>query len=238
MTSTLDKPKTTLWSLALESQEIDGQLAIAYDLITSEDPEERAQGETLITELLQAASANQALFKEKLNGLCHIRESLLGKAAFLKQTAEARLEQAKAAEKRAESLLAYATRVLEATNPGQKKFELPEFTISSRRSKAVELDESYPDDLPDKFFQSEITIKVTGVDRTSVDALIESFQDELQKFARDVGNFPAVYPDMHCDWSITPGKRSPSKTAIKAAIERGQQVPGAQLVERRNWSVK
>lgn len=226
MTSTLDKPKTTLWSLALESQEIDGQLAIAYDLISSEDPEERAQGETLITELLQTASANQALFKEKLNGLCHIREQVLGKAAHLRNLSKAWLEKAEAAEKQAESLLAYATRVLEATNPGQKKFELPEFTISSRASEAVDDETLNADVLPSNLTRAELRFRVHGATSATIRELEEAINQLLHEWPTP----------LTIDWSET--KVAADKPAIKTALKAGLKVPGAQLIKRRNWSVK
>lgn len=40
------------------------------------------------------------------------------------------------------------------------------------------------------------------------------------------------------DYELQEPKVSPDKTAIKAAIEAGQTVPGATLVERRTWKIQ
>lgn len=153
-----DTAPASLYQIALETQAIDGELAIAMASATSDDPEEVEQAEALITGLLQRANTNATALKQKANAICAGIEALRGRAAYLKQQAISRTEKSKADEAAAERLLTYLVRTMTALNPGQTKFQLPDFTLSSRKSESVVID---PDaSLPADLCRHEITIKI------------------------------------------------------------------------------
>ena len=222
MTSTTPKP--SLYSLTLESQEIDGELAIAMAKLTSGDEAEQAEAEEMITSLLERASETGNLLNQKANAICHVREALLGKAAYLREIAADRLEKAAAEEKAAEHLLTYLTRMLSALNPGQKKFALPEYTVSSRTSQAVEIED---DDIPLEHCRFEIKVKLDAGCQEAADQVVAVITETLRDH---LGLQNSI-------WDIDV-KTAPDKAGLKPLLASGQQVPGAQLVTRTKWSIK
>lgn len=217
MTQAIEKPTSTpsLYQIALDSQLVDGEMAIAFGLASSEDPEEQARAEELISSLLQRASGNSALLKQKANAICHVHESLLGKAAHLRQIAADRLAKAEAEEKAAERLLKYLTYCLSALNPGQSKFELPEYTVASRKSEAVAFHDE--DRLPDQYKQVEIKLKIPAGNAELAASTIEALHASGQA------------PDV---------RSTPDKARIKADLKALIEVPGAHLKRRTSWSIK
>jgi hypothetical protein len=225
MTLTPNRPATpSLYELALDSQEIDGELAIALDKASSEDPEEQQEAEDLITALLQRANTNQRLLHQKANSICYVREMLQGKADFLRKSAAERLAKAEAEERTAERLLSYLTRCLGALNPGQTKFDLPEYTVSARNSEAVEANN---DLLPASCMRHEVKVKLAAGHGEAANQLIAA----VLKVVRDRFNLS----DDECSIVIN---AAPDKAAIKAQLKAGAPVPGAHLIKRTNWSVK
>lgn len=229
MTIAPSKPKTStpsLYQVTLESQEIDGELAIALAKASSEDPEEQAEAEALITSLLERANESQRMLLRKANGICQIREMLLGKAEYLRKGAAERLAKAEAEERAAQRLEDYLLRCLQVLHPGQTKFELPEFTIGSRSSEAVEVD---PDEiLPAEFTRVKLELKLTGVGSASAESVQELIRDHIEEALELPGG----------TYQLSELSIAPDKTAIKDAIKEGATIPGARLVKRRSWSIK
>lgn len=229
--------RTSLYSLTLEAQEVDGQLAIAFDLACSEDPDDQAQAETMIAALLQQSADNQAIRLQKANAICHIHQGLLAKADFLRQVAADRIEKAKAEERSAERLLQYMVKCLSAANPGQKKFPLPEFTIANRPSEAVEIeidtDELTGEETPlvdPEYCRFEISLKLESGHSEAADQVISVITETL----RDVCELPGSAYTLKV-------KRAADKTVLKPvlkALEDGQSIKGARLDKRDNWSIK
>jgi hypothetical protein len=224
MTLTPTKPKASLYELTLEVQEVDGRLALALDLANSDDPEQQEQAQALITELLEKAADNQAVLHRKANAICHVHESLLAKAAHLRQVAADRLEKAAAEERAAERLLDYLTRCLTALNPGQKKFPLPEFTVASRPSEAVEVD---PELVPDSLKRFEVKLKLQPGHAEAADQITAVITETL----RDLYEIAPSEYELVCN-------SAPDKAAIKAQLKAGDPVAGARLDKRINWSIK
>lgn len=214
----------SLYQLALQSQEVDGQLAIAFDLVTSDDPEQQQEAERLISSLLEQANTSQALLHQKANAICHVHESLLARAEHLSQIAADRAAKAAADKRAAERLKDYLSRCLTALHPGQRKFELPEFTVASRASEAIEAD---PELVPPSLQRSEIRIKITSGHAEAVDQLLSVVTETL----RDLYALPG-------DAYEVSYSSSPDKAAIKAAIKAGEPVIGARLDKRTSWSIK
>lgn len=226
MTIAPSKPQTpSLFQIALEGQEIDGELSIALAKASSEDPEEQAEAEALITSLLERANDSQRMLLRKANGICQVREMLLGKAEFLRKGAAERIAKAEAEERAAQRMEDYLLRCLQALHPGQTKFELPEFTIGSRTSEAIEVD---PDKiLPAEFTRVELKLKLTGAGSVSA----ESVRELVRSHVEEALDLPSSAYQLGV--SI-----APDKTAIKDAIKEGATIPGARLVKRRSWSIK
>lgn len=224
MTLAPTEPSPSLYTLALESQEIDGELAIALAKLESEDPEQLAEAETLVEGLLARANDTQRNLARKANAICQVREALLGKAAYLRNAAAERLAKAEAEERNAQRLADYLLKTLQTLHPGQTRFDLPEYNVTSRLSEAVEVD---PDEtLPAEFTRVELKLKLTGPGSDKAQLLQELLLDFLQKTLPS-GQFQLADP-----------KVEPDKTAIKDAIKEGASIPGAQLVKRRSWSIK
>lgn len=226
MTVTPEAPATTsLWQLAIDTQEIDGELAVALDLLSG-DEDEQARANDLITSLLERAADKAALLKQKANAICHVREALLGKAAFLRKSAEERIARAEAEERTAERLLKYLITVLSRLHPGQKKFDLPEYTLASRTTKAIEIvDEAL---IPKDARRTELKLKLPAGSSDLADKLITLLHEAMGEAA---GGGIENAADLTISWS-------PDKKALKALIESGQGAPGARQVANTSWSVK
>jgi len=203
---------------------VDGQLALALDLANSDDPERQAEAETLIEALLKQSADNQAALHRKANAICHVHESLLAKAAHLRQVAADRIAKAEAEERAAERLCQYLSRCLSALNPGQTKFALPEFTVSSRKSEAVEVD---PDLCPDSLKRHEIKVKLQPGNPEAADQLVAV----ITEIIRDFYELPPSAYEIGCT-------SAPDKAAIKAQLKAGDPVAGARLDKRTSWSIK
>jgi hypothetical protein len=226
--------RTSLYALTLEAQEVDGQLAIAFGLACSEDPEEQAQAEAMIGALLQQGSDNQAARLQKANAICHIHQGLLAKADFLRQIAADRIEKAKAEERAAKRLLNYMVGCLAAANPGQKKFPLPEFTITNRPSETVEI-ETDTDEVTGKevplvgpdYCRFEIKLKLEAGHAEQADQVVAVITETL----RDVYELPgSAY--------VIKVERSVDKALLKPKLKAGETIDGASLSKNDNWSIK
>lgn len=213
---------STLYHLTLETQTIDGELALALEKAGSDDPEEQAEAEALIQGLLRRASATSELVQQKANAICHVREALLGKAAFLRQAAAERLAKAEAEERAAQRLSDSLIRCLTTLNPGQKKFPLPEYTISSRTTTSVDVDTVNA--IPPQYLRHEIKIRLQPEGHDSLGALLQA-----------INAATATAPDGTCDVALT---SSPSKTALKDALKSGEQIDGARLQTNQHWTIK
>lgn len=226
MTTTLAQspapPSRSLYALTLESHQIDRQLAAALDLACSDDPEQQAEAESLITSLLEAASDHQALLHEKLSAICRVHEGLLGKATFLRAIAADRLAKAEAQERAADRLLSYLSRCLAALHPGQQVFSLPEHTIRWRSSTAIAIEDDAA--LPASFQRHEIRIRLAPEAAGSLDALLGA-----------IGSASSSIPPGCCSIHAS---AAPDRSSIKAALQAGQLVPGSRLERRRHWSIQ
>jgi hypothetical protein len=247
-----ESPSTSLFSLALESQAIDGELAIALAKLESEDPEEQATAEQLISNLLERAGQAHGLIEQKANAICFVREAMLGKAKYLRDTAAARIERAEAEERNAERLLSYLTTTLAKLHPGQKKFSLPEYTLASRASEAIEIDgDSFEACASNPYCRTEIRIKLSAGQKQieAADNLAATAIELLRDLAElDAGDFDLTVthaPDKAAIKDAIKGAMvsavascTPGLEASAAAQAAATAVPGACLVKRTTWGVK
>lgn len=178
---------TSLYALGIQAQDIDGEIALAAELLATDNPDEEASAIALIEQYLAAKEHTAALLAEKADNVCRYIDHLTAMATFRKEQSKRLADLAEADFKRAEALQQYMLRVLTTLQPEAKSFSLPTHEIKSRRTKAVVVDDEA--ELPSEFLRRKTTYM-------------------------------------------------PDKTAIKAAIQSGQEVPGAHLEERTSWSIK
>ena len=218
---TIARPSKALFALALDAQEIDGELSLAMGLLSSEDPDERQQGEEMITALLEAASdANDALVA-KSDQMLELAQWLQARAAHLKATAKQRMEAAAREEEAADALVARVAAVLSFRNPGQKSFALPEHRLASRASSSVMIeDESM---VPDRFARLEAKVRVPATgEATNHEATLEAMQRQLD--------------ELGIPGELVWEKRA-DKKLILAASKEGVVIPGATVQAKRSWRI-
>ncbi|MEB3256357.1 MAG: hypothetical protein VKJ05_08215 [Synechococcaceae cyanobacterium] len=212
----------SLYALTIEAQQVDGQLAIAFEMATSDDPLQQEQAEALITSLLQDSHHHQGLLLQKANAIGRVHEALLGKARFLRQSAADRLARAEREERGAERLLHYLSRCLCALHPGQRSFSLPEYTLRSRQSSAIAIDDDAR--IPAELCRHEIRIRVAPEAHGALTPLLEA-----------ISAAAAANPASSCEVQTS---SCPDKAAIRQACLNGQSVAGARLESRLHWSLQ
>ncbi len=177
----------SLYALGIQAQYVDGELALAAELLGSDDPDQEDTAIRLVEQYLEAQAHTAALLESKADNICRYIDHLQAVAKFRKDQSQRLAELAAADEKRAQSLTDYMLKVLTTLQPEANRFSLPTHELHSRRSEAVEIEDE--DLIPDDLFKSKTT-------------------------------------------------RSPDKTAIKAALKGGQEIAGARIVQRTNWTIK
>ena len=131
---------TSLYHLGLQAQEISGEIALALELIDSEDIEERETGEALIQQYFAAKGEVQT----KADNYCFVIQNVLrDRARFRKEQAKREYERlvslAESDERKADRMERLLIDVLTKLDPGQSRFDLPRYRISSRSSTSVEI---------------------------------------------------------------------------------------------------
>jgi hypothetical protein len=185
--STTSSSSPTLFNLAIQVQEVSGELALAAELLDSDDPEQQDTARGLVEHFLALDESARSALTTKADQVCHVIDALHGKADFRAKEADRLAALAKADQRRAEKLQTYLIDILLKLNPDNTRFSFPTHELVSRVSEAVDVvDEGL---IPNDLLRETI-------------------------------------------------KYAPDKTAIKAAIKAGTTVPGAELVKRRNWSIK
>lgn len=221
-TSAKASSTSSLYALTIEAQDVDGQLAVAFEMAASDDPEQQEQAEALIASLLQASHHNQALLLQRANAICSVHEALLGKARFLRQSAAERIARAEQEERGAERLLDYLSRCLSALHPGQRSFSLPEFTLRSRTSSAVAIEDEQA--IPPSLRRHEIRIRLAPEAHAALPPLLDLI---TQATASTTASSCEVL-----------ASSSPDKASIREACSGGQSVSGARLESRTHWSIQ
>ena len=222
LTSAKASSSSSLYALTIEAQDVDGQLAVAFEMATSDDPEQQEQAEALIASLLQASHHNQSLLLQKANAICRVHEALLGKGRYLRQCAAERIARAEQEERGAERLLDYISRCLSALHPGQRSFSLPEFTLRSRSSSAVAIEDEQA--IPPSLRRHEIRIRLSPEAHAALPPLLDLITQATASTA------PSC-----CEVLST---SSPDKASIRQACSGGQPVSGARLERRTHWSIQ
>ena len=180
-------PSLSLFSHLINVQEVSGELALAAELLDSDDPEQQESARGLVEHFLALDESARSALTTTADQVCHVIDALQGKADFRAKEAERLAALAKADQRRAEKLQSYLVDILTKLNPDTTRFSFPTHELNSRVSEAVDVfDEGL---IPPELLRETI-------------------------------------------------KYAPDKASIKAAIKAGTEVPGAELVKRRSWSIK
>lgn len=145
----------SLYALGIQAQYIDGEIALAAEMLESDDPEQEATAVAVITEYLEAAAHTKSLLADKADRVCTYIDHLEAVARYRKDQAARLAALAAADAKRAEQLKSYMTKVLTALNPDQTKFSLPTHELRSRKSTSVVIDSEL--DIPTEFLSEKIS---------------------------------------------------------------------------------
>jgi hypothetical protein len=162
-----------LYHLGLQAQEISGEIALALELIDSEDIEERETGEALIQQYFAAKGEVET----KADNYCFVIQNVLrDRARFRKEQAKREYERlvslAESDERKADRMERLLIDVLTKLDPGQSRFDLPRYRISSRSSTSVEITDE--DLIPEDMLRAKTT---TAPDKTLIKQAIQSGQD-------------------------------------------------------------
>ena len=249
----------SLFHLAMEAQEIDGELAIAVAQLSSEDPEEVAAAEELVSSILQRANTSQQALYDKVNQVAFVIKALENRATYFKQQAKTYKEKSDRDQADSDRLLRSTVRILAILHPGKKDFHLPGYDLCSRQSDSTEIvdDQQVPPDL----CRHEITIEIpTGNGELALN-LHQALSDFITDMFCDANPFSMV-----CDADpshFLPNLESiPDKTLVKerikkdtsfeettalsvaygpathAVVLKSDNVPGAAVIRKKTWSLK
>ncbi|MGA1730914.1 MAG: siphovirus Gp157 family protein [Steroidobacteraceae bacterium] len=179
-----ERSASSLYSLGIQAQDIEGEIAMAAELLESDDPEQEAAAIALIEQYLEASSHTKALLVDKADKICLYIDHLEAVAKFRSEQAARLKALAAADEKRIESLKRYMLNVLTALYPSERKFSLPTHELTSRRSEKAIVDD--PDLIPAEFNR----IKAEP-DKTAIKTALKAGKD-----------VPGAHLETNLSWSI------------------------------------
>jgi hypothetical protein len=176
-----------LYHLGLQAQEISGEIALALELIDSDDSEERETGEALIQQYFAA----KGQVETKADNYCFLINNVLrDRARFRKEQAKREYDRlvalAESDERKAARMEALLIDVLTKLEPGQTRFDLPRYRISSRSSTSVEITDE--DLIPEDMLRVKTS---TAPDKALIKRAIQSGQD-----------IPGAQLTTNTNWSI------------------------------------
>lgn len=177
---------SSLYALGIQAQDIASEIALAAELLATDDPESEASAIRLIEQYLSAQEHTQGLIAQKADNICRYRDHLIAMATFRKEQARRLAELADADFKRAQSMQDSMMKVLTNLHPGKTKFSLPTHELRSRRSKAVVIEDESA--LPDEFLRVKTTYQP---DKTAIKERIQSG-----------GSVPGAHIEERTTWSI------------------------------------
>lgn len=174
ITSSLPSPPQaqgpdSLYAIGIQAQDIAGEIALASELLESDDPAEQQAAIDLIEHFLEAAEHTQSLLMEKSDKIAHYIDILRAQSDFRRQKSKRLAELADDDARRADKLLGYMTGVLGRLKPDKTKYSLPTHELTSRISTSVNIIDE--DLIPDDLF----TVKVVKTpNKTAIKKAIET----------------------------------------------------------------
>lgn len=242
---------SSLFHLAMEAQEIDGELAIAVAQLSSDDPEEAAQAEDLIQGILERANTNQQALLDKANQMAFVAKALQNRADYFKQEQKRFKEKSDQDQTDSERLMRYMVRALAALHPGKTEFRLAQFDLKSRQSETTEVISE--DSIPADLCRHTITIDVpSGMGDTGPklhQAISDWIADAYDLSPSLLGSLlPTLTSSIdkklakeHIKANTTSSESMELSVAYGAAthpvILKSSDVPGAAVIRKRSWSL-
>ncbi len=125
-----------LWALADQVKDVSGEIALAVDMLDSEDPEEAAAAVALLDSFVDAEHSAKAVLYDKADSIAHyivaLQRQSEARRSAAKEDYERTLARAQRDEARAERLLHYLHTQLRRIQPDANRFELPSYDLTSR----------------------------------------------------------------------------------------------------------
>jgi Siphovirus Gp157 len=233
----------SLYLLGMQAQEISGEIALAAEMLESDDEEERIAAIALLEQALTAEEGTKAAMAAKAESYFAYRSILLAQAEWRKAEAKRLAALAKADEARAEKMLDTAAKVFGTLYPDQNKFSFPSYELVKRKSPGkVELEDEtlLPEDLPERYVRIKLEIEVTSRE------LIEKIEDldagvTLLKHTEELDK-KAIKETLKAKaqlQGLLATKTAPAdQAAIKAALDEAACLKGLRLDTTPSWSVK
>lgn len=143
-----------LWALADQVKDVSGEIALAVDMLDSEDPEEAQVAIDLLNTYVDAEHSAKAVLYDKADAIASYVVALQRQASARRRAAEEDYLRAKNRadrdDRRAERLLNYLHTQLRRIEPDAKRFELPSYDLTSRVSPPRTVVDDI-EQLPDEF---------------------------------------------------------------------------------------
>ena len=148
--------RTPLWALVDQVKDISGEIAIAVEMLESDDPAEVQTAIDLVNTYLDASNCTKDAFLAKADNVAGQVMALRRTADFQAQLAQEEhdrlMKRSASNNKSADRLLHYLTTQLRRVEPDAKRFPLARHDITSRAgSVKTVVDEKAVDSLPEEF---------------------------------------------------------------------------------------
>lgn len=125
-----------LWALADQVKDVSGEIALAVDMLDSDDPEEAAAAVALLDSFVDAEHSAKAVLYGRADSIAHyivaLQRQSEARRAAAREDYERTLARAQRDEARAERLLHYLHTQLRRIQPDANRFELPSYDLTSR----------------------------------------------------------------------------------------------------------
>ena len=240
----------SLFHLAMEAQEIDGELAIAVAQLSSEDPEEVTAAEELVSSILQRANTSQQALYDKVNQVAFVIKALENRATYFKQQAKTYKEKSDRDQADSDRLLRSTVKILAILHPGKKDFHLPGYDLCSRQGDSTEIvdDQQVPPDL----CRHEITIEIPTGNGDLASNLHQALSDFITGIVGDADpshllpSLKSTADKKLVKERIKKDASSEETTALSVAygpathavVLKSDSVPGAAVIRKKTWSIK
>lgn len=160
---------SSLYALGIQAQDIASEIALAAELLATDDPDQEASAVALVEQYLAAQDHTAGLIAHKADNICRYIDHLNAVATFRQDQAKRLKELADKDLQRSKRLQEYMIKVLTTLQPEKTEFSLPTHELRSRKSTAVVIDDESL--IPDEYLTSRTTY---SPDKTSIKQDIQS----------------------------------------------------------------
>lgn len=133
--------RAPLWALVDQVKDVSGEIALAVDMLDSEDPDEAATAIELLNQFVDIEHDSKSVVYEKADKIASYVIALQRQSRARRQAADEDYQRAVARaerdERRADGLIHYLQSQLRRLEPEAKRFELPNHDLASRAGAVV-----------------------------------------------------------------------------------------------------